>query len=321
MKPEPLISVIIPVYHVAAYLEACLGSVVAQTYKNLQILLIDDGSTDGSGALCDRWAAKDSRIRVIHQSNRGLSQARNAGLDAATGEYILFADSDDLLSPDLCRVLLEAAGAGAEIAICDAVHIFPNRSWQFSAGGRWDWLDSAEAIRRLWYQTHFLPSAWAKLYRRELFSQLRFTPGIRFEDVDILHELLFRAEKIACTDAKLYGYVHRENSITTGSFSARDLDILPIAGKILAFGQGHPQVQAAARAYAVTAALRVWLNAPRQQAFAQGIAQAETVLRTYGKAVMRDPNIRKKNRIALQLYFGCRPLTRLAYHFVNRWKS
>ena len=318
---NPLISVIVPVYNVSAYLNDCLESVTAQTYSNLEIILIDDGATDDSGKMCDLWTARDSRIRVIHQTNQGLSAARNAGLDVATGDYILFVDSDDLLCSDLCRVLMDMMVVDVNIAVCDCVHIFPDRPYSFEVKPDVRVLSAESAIQELWYQKSFLPSAWAKLYRRCVFEHHRFTVGLFFEDVDLMHELFWSAGKIAYNSSRLYGYVHRENSITTRPFSARELDILKIAEKIRFFAQDKPSLIMAAQAYTVTAAFRIYLNAPRQEAFAECIAQAEAMIRQYGKPVLQDPNIRRKNRFAIYGYFLCKPLLPYVYQYVDRWKS
>lgn len=317
---EPLISVIVPVYNVSAYLDRCMRSLIEQTYRNLEIILVDDGSTDNSGELCDQWAKKDTRVRVIHRKNNGLSQARNTGLDAATGEYITFVDSDDILSPHLCRVLYDSIRECAEIAICDAEHIFPEKPYAFFVSEEAQTLTAESAICQMWYQKSFLPSAWGKLYRRELFQGKQFTPGRIFEDIDIMHELFDAANTIVYNRSKLYGYVHREGSITTKAFCTRDLDILLVADKILAFTEERPELRSAAEAYAVTAALRVYLNAPKEETFAKGISLATELLQWYGRKVMEDPNIRLKNRCALWLYFYCRPLMRFTYKFINRWK-
>lgn len=317
---EPVISVIVPVYNVSQYLDRCMNSLVNQTYKNLEIILVDDGSTDDSGRLCDLWAVEDSRVRVIHRKNNGLSQARNTGLDAATGEFITFVDSDDVLSPHLCRVLYDSIRECAQIAICDAEHIFPEKPYEFVVSEKQEILTAEMAIRQMWYQKSFLPSAWGKLYRRELFAGHQFTVERLFEDIDIMHELFDAADTIVYNRSRLYGYVHREGSITTKAFCERDLDILLIAHKILDFTQDRPTLRDAAEAYAVTAALRVYLNAPQGETFARGVEQAEGLLAAYGKKVMADSQIRRKNRYALWLYFHCQPLMRFAYKFINRWK-
>ena len=207
---NPLITIIVPVYNVDTYLNSTLTSIVTQTHQNLEIILVNDGSTDNSGALCDEWANNDPRIRVFHQQNQGPSCARNFALDNASGEYILFSDSDDLLSPDLCQVLLDAMVPEANISMCDFVHIVPSQPYSFQTIPEYN-LEHAEVlIKKMWYQNDILPSACAKLYRRSVFASHRFTPGLIFEDIDLLHELFWTAEKIVYTPSRLYGYVHRD---------------------------------------------------------------------------------------------------------------
>ncbi len=320
MAEMPIISVIVPVYKVEQYLDRCVESILAQTYTALDIILVDDGSPDNSGNLCDLWAQKDSRIRVIHQPNGGPSRARNAALDAVTGEYILLCDSDDMFSPELCRVLYDALiETDSDIATCEYEHIFPDKLYAFSVSDERTVLSPEEVVRQMWYQTGFIPSACAKLYRRHVFAANRFTPDLIFEDIDLLHELYFAAERIVHTPSRLYGYVHRENSITTTPFGKRDLDIFRVTERILAFAEGHASLQSAARAYATAAALRIFLNAPREQAYADGIRQAQELLSRYGRAVCADRSARRKNRYALLLYFSCRPLLRAVYKRINRW--
>lgn len=320
MSELPLISVIVPVYNVETYLDKSLQTLVSQTYRNLEIILVDDGSTDNSGNMCDAWAQKDSRVRVIHQANAGPSCARNAGIDSASGEYILFFDSDDLLSPDLCQVLYNALLDKGDIAICDCEHIFPDRPYSFLISEENEIFTPEEVIAKTWYQTKFIPSACARLYHQQVFGAHRFTPNLIFEDIDLIHEIYWDSSKIVYNHSKLYGYVHRKSSITTTQFSIRDMDILRVVEKILCFAETKPNLQGAAEAYATTAALRIYLNAPRCAQFQDGISQAEAIIARYGKKVMFDSNARKKNRYALMMYFLCKPVLRFVYKHINRWK-
>ena len=297
-----------------------MKSVVNQSYSNLEIILVDDGAKDQSGKKCDEWALKDERISVIHKSNGGLSSARNAGLDVVTGDYIMFVDSDDIIDHDLCTCLYEAiVGSNSDIAICDAEHIF-NDNYHFSKADTIEYFDAEGAISEMWYQKSFLPSAWGKLYKAELFREQRFTINRLFEDIDIMHEVFWNADKVVYVKAKLYGYVHREASITTTRFSHRDLDILIIADKMIDFASDKSlNLKKAAEAYSIVAALRVYLNAPRGEGYQDGVQTAANRLRALGKKVMKDRNIRKKTLFALILYFYCRPIMRVAYKCVNRW--
>lgn len=272
MTNEPLISVVVPVYNVSAYLDRCVESLVSQTYQNLQILLVDDGSTDDSGKKCDEWATKDTRIEVVHKENGGLSDTRNCGIDNATGEYITFVDSDDYISEKMIVCLYELLKENAaELSICEPEHIFKKSQCNFSKATKQLVFSKEQAITEMWYQSSFLPMACGKLYKKDLFDDVRFTVGRRFEDIDIMHELFWRCERIAYSDARLYGYVHRENSITTGAFSEKDLDILKVADRILAFSADKSEsIQKAAKSYAVVAALRIYLNAPKTEGFSEG---------------------------------------------------
>lgn len=313
-----MISIIIPLYNVEKYMNQCLQSVVDQTYKDLEIILVDDGSPDQSGAIADRWAKKDTRIKVIHQENGGLSNARNTGLDNCHGEYIMFIDSDDIVSNDICQCLLDLLNKNdAKIAICEANHVF-NHEPHFSPSSTVKIYNKNDAICEMWYQRSFLPSAWGKLYDVKIFKNLRFTEGIIFEDIDIMHEAFYQADKIVYTDAKLYGYMHHEDSITTKPFAKKDLIILDICQKLIDFSKDkNIKLQKAAQAYMITGTMRVYLNAPDQ--FKKEIEVAKKLIQQYGKQVLKDNNIRKKTKYSLILYLYFRPLLKIIYKRTNRW--
>jgi len=314
------ISIIIPVYNVENYLENCLKSVVSQSYSNLEIILVDDGTPDGSGAICDQWAKLDNRIQVIHKENAGLSSARNVGLDKATGSYVMFIDSDDIVDQDICRDLYcSIKDSGSDIAICDAEHIF-NAEFGFLKSKEIIEYTAEGAIVEMWYQKSFLPSAWGKLYKAEIFRDCRFTEKILFEDIDIMHELFWNSKKIVYLKSKLYGYIHHEGSITTKKFCSRDLDILKIAQKLMGFAENKSEnIIRASKAYAITAALRVYLNAPKESEYSEALGIVDEIMKTYGKEVLKDRNIRNKTKYALILYFYFRPLMRVVYEKINRW--
>lgn len=313
-----MISIIIPLYNVEKYMDQCLKSVIAQTYKDLEIILVDDGSPDQSGYKADQWAKKDKRIKVIHQKNGGLSNARNTGLDNCHGDYLMFIDSDDLVSIDLCQCLMELLNKNsADIAICEVDHVFEKRP-HFTGSSKAKVYDKDSAICEMWYQRSFLPSAWGKLYDAKIFKDLRFTEGIIFEDIDIMHEAFYLADNIVYTDAKLYGYMHHEDSITTKPFAQKDLIILDICHKLIEFSKDKDiKLQKAAKAYMITGAMRVYLNAPEQ--FKKEIDEAEELILQYGKAVLKDNNIRKKTKYSLILYLYFRPLLKIIYKRINRW--
>ena len=227
----PAISVIIPVYKVEPFLDACVASVTAQTFSDLEILLVDDGSPDGCPALCDAWAQKDPRVRVIHRENGGLSAARNTGIDAATGQFLAFVDSDDLLEPDTLRRAYEAQRQhDADLVIFNLVYVdehnTPLPAPDFT-GFRDEVLDADGVWQRyfaLAEQKIYYVVAWNKLYKRELFAGLRYAEGKRYEDQFLLPGLLARCKTIACLGYPGYRYVQRGGSIMAQGSSRNYLD-------------------------------------------------------------------------------------------------
>lgn len=223
MKNLPLISVIVPVYKVEAYLDNCVRSIAAQTYGNLEILLVDDGSPDGSGSICDAWARKDPRFRVIHQKNSGGGAARNAALDAAAGELIAFVDSDDYISPDMLEHLYSLIADGADIAECDflttaedGVH-FPQAEVSVKHYTR------EEAMHEHIQDTVFRQLVWNKLYRREMIGNIRFPVGTAIDDEFFTYQVLLNANKLVRSDKVCYAYRQQPESIMHQKYSLKRL--------------------------------------------------------------------------------------------------
>lgn len=208
---EVLISVVVPVYNVEHYLKKCVDSICHQTYRNLEIILVDDGSTDCSGSLCDEFATSDSRIRVIHKSNGGLSDARNAGMELASGEWWMFVDSDDYIAPDTAETLLLAAVENhCEIAVCNMMRIYED--------GKQEPFYCPVTEPTIWageqrFETLRQPSVCNKLFRADLFKELRFPKGKFYEDTFVYHVLAYRASRIAMTGLSGYYYLSRRESI------------------------------------------------------------------------------------------------------------
>lgn len=227
----PTVSVIIPVYKVERYLDDCVKSVTAQTYTDLEIILVDDGSPDGCPALCDAWAKKDTRIRVIHRENGGLSAARNSGIDAARGAFLTFVDSDDLLEPDAVRCAVEEQQrTDADMVIYNVLYVDeenrPLPAPDFS-GFKAEVLDEESIWQRYFALQEtkiYYVVAWNKLYRRALFDTLRYTPGKRYEDQFILPHLLGRCRRVVCLPYKGYRYRQRGGSIMAAGSGRRYLD-------------------------------------------------------------------------------------------------
>lgn len=216
---NPLISVIVPIYNVEAYLPRCLDSIVNQTYRNLEIVLVDDGSPDNCDAICDDYALRDHRIRVIHKENGGVSSARNTGLDIMQGQYLMFVDSDDWISPDAVQALYERLiRDDSDMAIGHMVKVFDDGSIrQVYYRAEDAVLTKAEALRRLGLTGDIPCYPVNKLYRREIFSKLRYRPISRAEDVWILPHVLDACDTISLDSRVLYYYYQRSTSIVHNS--------------------------------------------------------------------------------------------------------
>ena len=196
---NPLVSVIIPVYNVEAYLPACLDSVLNQTYQNFEIVMVNDGSTDRSTQICREYAQKDSRIKLIEQSNGGISAARNAALKIIRGEYITFLDSDDFISSDALELMLSSMlELKAELCICGMVFKNAVRSIAYNCFSEITVFETKELIFEYISTKNITSNVWGKMYRKELFEGIWFPVGRIYEDAFILHELLHKANRAVC---------------------------------------------------------------------------------------------------------------------------
>ena len=225
------ISVIVPVYNVASYLPQCLESILNQDYEDLQVLLIDDGSTDDSGAICDRFAARDSRIQVIHQKNGGAASAKNAGLRAATGKYLSFVDSDDYLEPDVYGFLvktLEETRADAVQGAFQEVY----RSRREVRPLKPKTLEGYDYLLRF-PKDFSCALLWNKLYRREIYDGVFFEEGHKIDDEYFTYQGFLQPRRVVCTDRVIYNYRKRASSVMASPESAeqRILDCLDSIAK------------------------------------------------------------------------------------------
>ena len=221
---KPVISVIVPVYKVEEYLDECIQSIINQTYSRLEIILVDDGSPDRCPEICDDWALRDKRIKVIHKQNGGLSDARNAGLDICTGDYIAFVDSDDWIKPNMYQIMLDAIlREKADLCTCNIISCYPNR--QVSWGGKAYTVGDSEKMLDLLYSDSVFPvCAWNKLSRKELWKNFRFPVGKICEDAFTTYLLIHKSERIVQITDALYCYRIRPQSIMTASFSKKNMD-------------------------------------------------------------------------------------------------
>lgn len=211
-----LISIIIPIYQVEKYLQKCIESVINQTYKHLEIILIDDGSLDNCPKICDEYAKKDSRIVVIHQKNSGLSAARNTGIENSTGEYLVFVDSDDTVELNLVEDLYKCVKkSNCKMAACGRKFVFEDGKVICKLPKNLERVFSFnEAIIEMNNFYFFDMSAWGKIYNRNLFENIRFPEGKLSEDYFIMYQIIELAQKVAYISKPLYNYLQRTSSIS-----------------------------------------------------------------------------------------------------------
>lgn len=224
---KPLISIIVPVYNVEAYLAKCVDSILAQTYTNLEIILVNDGSSDGCGRICDEYAKQDKRIKVIHKQNGGLSDARNVAIDVATGEFITFIDSDDYVTDDYIMTLyslIEKYECKVSIALYNTF-VEGSKPKVVNRVYREDCQTNIKAIEEMFYQEKYDTASWAKLYHSSLFATgIRYPKGIVYEDLATTYLLIFQSDKVAFCNRRIYNYLLRRDSIEGSSFSSKKMD-------------------------------------------------------------------------------------------------
>ena len=264
-EKNPKISIIIPVYNDERFVADCVKSAATQTYRNLEIIIVDDGSTDGSPKICDAFSRTDSRIRVIHKENGGLSSARNAALDIAKGEYIAFLDSDDYLAPGFIETALDACRrTDSGVAIMKMAFVGENDTQKTFDGDTDEELimDASGAIEGSLYQKLYSCTAPGKLYTREVIGDIRFPIGRVSEDLAVCHRFLDRSRHTVYINTTGYYYRQREKSIMH-TFNAKRLDALEWTAEIEAFcKEKYPELVPASLCRTFNVAVHLALDVP-----------------------------------------------------------
>lgn len=301
------ISVIVPIYKVEPYLQKCLDSIVGQTYRNLEIILVDDGSPDNCGAICDEYAAKDQRIKVIHQANGGVSAARNAGLAAATGNWIGWVDGDDWAEADMYGYLLENARKyGADVAVCGRVERYANRDvfWGWDTLQVWN---QEQVIAQLLEDQALRNYLCDKLWKRELFDGIRFPEGQIFEDIIVTCQLFLKANTFIGLPEAKYNYRQRSDSIVKSQSFAQQISYVQAARQQMeTLRKAWPQYEDQMAAQCVAAAIGLWMTydtAPKEERikYRQDIRQIAVFVKKYQKAVLQYRKLGLAGRLILRL--------------------
>lgn len=320
---EPLVSVIVPVYNSAKYLERCLASITNQSYKKIEIICINDGSTDNSLALLNEIAKSDARIAIISQQNAGLSAARNKGISVSTGEYLSFIDSDDYVAPDYIEYLLkllERHKFKSPLAICSLMDVYTKTGKKKNTGNNQEWtLTGKQCLKMMCYHNLVDTCAYAKLGKRELYTSDFFPVGKLFEDIGSTYKLFEKAELVECGFKPKYYYCIRPNSIVTGDFSPSKLDLLEMtdrmAKSVLEYYPDLKQAVKRRQVYARFSTLNQTLGHREARKYQNAILDYLTENK---RAVLTNPHAPRRDHLAyFFLNFGL-PIYKIIWNMYER---
>lgn len=324
MDTNPLISVIVPVYKVEDYLGRCVESLLAQTYENLEIILVDDGSPDNCGKICDDYAARDARVRVIHKENGGLSSARNAGIDVARGEYLGFVDSDDWVDEHTYEWLLDMALTENVKLVCAGRYDYSSWSGEKTVGlcpARREVISGEELSKRIFLWDNVDSAAWDKLYHRSLFREIRYPLGVVSEDLPVTYRIALDAGRVGMLDKPVYYYFHRDGSITTAAFSVKSLQPSAHTEKILEYIQKeHPSLADYAASFHVShlgyiCMIMELAGKDILHQYSEDYRKKRTQLRGFLPFILKSPLVKKKDRLTwITICCGCYGILRKVYH-------
>lgn len=307
MKENSPVSVIVPVYNGEQYLDRCVESVLRQDYGSFELILVDDGSTDRTGGMCDAWAEKDRRITVIHQENRGLSGARNTGIERMHGEYLTFIDADDTVSGDYLSYLLGLFPEDGECGMTACNHYVVRGGKKKPEGPAGEGImrfTRREAFGNVLFGGAVNVSAWAKMYRKEMFLRARFPEGRLYEDTWLFGELLRQTETVVYGCRCCYFYEMHENSIVNSGFREKDLEYIASAEKLAAAALAEdPGLRTGAVRrinHARLSVLRKMGNCRQEKELSIRNTLREQVLRE-APEFLRDPRTPERDRFAVKL--------------------
>ena len=317
---QPLISVIIPCYNTADTLEHCIRSVAGQTYAELEVIIVDDGSTDDSPSICDRWAASDNRISVIHKPNGGVASARNVGLSAASGQFIAWVDSDDYVAPHFIESLYSIiCSTGADLVASLWLRVDehdnsaidkcspPNASAML--------LGSDEAINDMLYQHHITTTLWSTLAHRKLYRNISFPDGRIYEDLAVFYDLLGNCSSVAFTAARWYCYRLRKGSFMN-TYNRHRCDVLDTLDHLSQCIK--PRFIPALKSRCISAHFNILMLDTLSKCQSPEIAsRCWNFIKAHRAACLRDHNVRMRNKVAIILSYLGLPAMKCIIH-INR---
>lgn len=319
MKTDDLVTIIVPVYNTRKYLNKCVESLCAQSYKNIQVILIDDGSTDGSGEICKTWQSKDKRVTTLYEMNKGQGSARNLGLNHAKGKYIVFVDSDDFVSQkyieDLYKLLVSY---NADVSCCNCDQYDENGKYygKYCNGNGIKSLTGVEAIESMWYQGIINIGPWGKMYKSKLWNRVRFEEKFG-EDYATMHYIYEQANKIEYTYKVLYHYLIRMNS-DIHSFNPREVEMLNTVESTLKYASEDPILYKAALHKGIRVYFHVLFQLPKE-GYCVEKKRIKKFIKKNRLKVLNDGKSSKKAKLAILLSFCSLRLEKSILRFMKKY--
>lgn len=321
IKNQELITIIVPVYNIEKYLTRCVLSILKQSYRTLEIILIDDGSTDKSSKLCDELEKKDERIKVIHKMNEGLSSVRNLGVKEAHGKYIAHIDGDDFISEKYIEYLYNLMmHYKADISICNYIKFTDLKELnilKIKNKEKIIEMDSKKALEALLYQKYFTTSTWGKLFKSELLKQIEFPEDMYAQDMSTTYRLINDSNKIVYGSQKLYYYYQRSDSIVHLQISKREIDYIKASEEMVDFILAeHCDLVKAAYSRCFSSCIQILMTLPLDQNIYEEHKKIYEIIKKYRKIILFDSKARIKNRICAMIsYIGINFLRKLLNTF------
>lgn len=313
-KSTPLISIIVPIYNTADYLPTCLDSILAQTYQNIEIVLINDGSTDNSTKIAQDYIKKDPRIKLFNQKNQGLSAARNTGIQKSTGEYLTFVDSDDAIEPTMLKSMLTALKTSkATIAVCSFKEIYPNGKIVHFNHQHYPTTtyNTEEALSAMLEERGFMVSVTMKLFPHDYFKTVKFPVGKLHEDLGTTYKLIMQASKIVFLPDEFYLYYHHGTSITTQKFDNRKLDIIALTDEMCDdIDKAYPSLINITNKRRIRARFSILRQIPHSH---PQLTTITNYLKSHKSYITSNPTATKSDKLALKLALTSPRLFQLAY--------
>ena len=323
---KPLVSIIVPVYKVEKYLQRCLDSIAAQTYQNIEVILVDDGSPDNCGEICEAFAKTNTYTKVIHQKNQGLSAARNNAVPESHGEYITFVDSDDYITPDYVEYLVSLCESfDAEVSVGSFVFQYDNKE---SAVPREEsrrmFLSPEEALRNMNYGIGFGVTAWGKLYKRALVEANPYPVGKLYEDIATTYKIVGESTGVAFGNKQIYFWIQRRDSIMHSSFNRRQLDGMDAAEEQLKYIEEHfPDAVPAAKYRFTAKAIELMAVAFSSGGDREIYAELKAYMNRFADEVLKDPYAKRTMKMRILAMKMGRYPAKLAFgiHEGLKWKK